>query len=214
MLDHPKGRRVLNRHPVQRGVTLIELMVTLAILAFLLLMAGPSFSEWMRNSKLRSAAESILSGIQLAKSEAVSRNTRVRFQLTSSLDNTCALSAVSANWVVNTDPTVNAAGLCGTAPSDTVAPLILQKHEATNTPVGMEVAATTDGIPPVAITDIVFNGLGRPTPAANVVINLRNPTAGECTPNGPVTCLRIIVSAAGQVRMCNPRFALPDPQGC
>ena len=64
------------------GVTLIELLIGLVILAMLLAMGLPSMATWMQNSQLRAAAESIQSGLQLARAEAVRRNTLVGFNMT------------------------------------------------------------------------------------------------------------------------------------
>ncbi len=194
-----------------RGFSLIELMVVMTILAFALAMGGPSIGSWLRNLRLRSAAESMLSGLQIAKSEAVNRNAVVRLQFTSSMDNGCALSSTSAFWVINTDPDPNAvAGNCAVPASDaaSASPFIIRKHDGRPGPTGMVV--NTGGV-----TSISFNGLGRPTVPAAVNIDVTNPSWGDCAViGGPVTCLRIVVSPAGQIRMCNPRFALPDPQGC
>jgi type IV fimbrial biogenesis protein FimT len=63
------------------GVTLIELMIGLAIVALILTLGLPSISTWIQNSQLRSAAESVQSGLQLARAEAVRRNTLVGFNL-------------------------------------------------------------------------------------------------------------------------------------
>ncbi|CAG0934709.1 hypothetical protein RHDC3_03019 [Rhodocyclaceae bacterium] len=195
------------------GLTLVELMVVMSLLTLLMLMGAPSFSEWIQNSRLRASSESILSGLQFAKSEAVSRNARVRFQLTSTLDNACALSASSSNWVVNMDPNANpneVVGLCGVAPTDTAAPWILQKSDGVDAPAGMVVDSG-------GVTSVVFNGLGQAiaAPPGPVTINITNPAIGDCAADGgAVTCLAIVISPAGQVRMCNPRFLLPDPQGC
>lgn len=63
------------------GVTLIELLIGLAIVGILVTMGLPSLSTWMQNSQLRSAAESIQSGLQLARGEAVKRNTFVGFTM-------------------------------------------------------------------------------------------------------------------------------------
>ena len=63
------------------GVTLIELMIGLAIVALLLTLGLPSISTWMQNSQLRNAAESVQSGLQLARAEAVRRNTLVGFNM-------------------------------------------------------------------------------------------------------------------------------------
>jgi len=63
------------------GVTLIELMIGLAIVALMLTMGLPSISTWMANAQLRSATESIQSGLQLARGEAVRRNALVGFTM-------------------------------------------------------------------------------------------------------------------------------------
>lgn len=204
---------MLTRRAPQLGFSLVEMMVVVSLAAILLLAGAPTFSAWIGNARLRSSSESILSGLQLARAEAVNRNARVRFQFVTTLDNSCALSASSFNWVVNLDPEAEpneVVNECGTAPNDSAAPRILHKRDGVGTPPGMVVE--TGGV-----TSVVFNGLGRlaPVPAGNVNIDITNPDAGDCAEaGGPVTCLRIVVSPAGQVRMCNPKFSLPDPQGC
>jgi type IV fimbrial biogenesis protein FimT len=54
-----------------------------------------------------------------------------------------------------------------------------------------------------------------PAPAGNITIAVTNPTGGTCTSvGGEVTCLSVVVTPAGQFRMCNPAFPATDPQGC
>ncbi|MCC7546497.1 MAG: GspH/FimT family pseudopilin [Burkholderiales bacterium] len=67
---------------LQRGVTLIELMIALVIVAMLILVAMPSFSAWMANAQIRNAAEAILNGMQFARTQAIQFNTAVQFELT------------------------------------------------------------------------------------------------------------------------------------
>ena len=196
-----------------RGISLIELMVALILAGILMALAAPSFSAWMQNTRIRSTAESIQTGIQFAKSEATSRNTRVRFQLTTSVDSSCALSSSGTSWVVDVvdadDGSDSVAGQCNAAPSDTVAPSILVTRAASDGQGTTLVQSSVDSL--------VFNGLGRlvPTPANNITILVSNTGAGGCIDaGGDLTCLRVIISPAGQVRMCNPRFSQPDPQAC
>lgn len=64
------------------GFSLVELMVVVAVLAVVMALGIPSFAEWIANSRIRTAASSILNGLQLARSEAIRTNARVQFQLT------------------------------------------------------------------------------------------------------------------------------------
>lgn len=66
---------------VQKGVTLIELMITIVIVSILLTIALPSFNAWIQNTQIRTATESIQNGLQLARAEAVRRNESVNFIL-------------------------------------------------------------------------------------------------------------------------------------
>ena len=65
----------------EHGFSLVELMVTVAVLSLLMTLAVPSFAEWIQNSRIRTAAESIQNGLQVARAEAVRRNARVEFAL-------------------------------------------------------------------------------------------------------------------------------------
>jgi type IV fimbrial biogenesis protein FimT len=65
----------------QTGLTLTELMVAVVIAGLLMTVGVNSYSRWTQNQQVRVAAESILNGIQLARGEAVKRNTSVRFVL-------------------------------------------------------------------------------------------------------------------------------------
>lgn len=56
------------------GVTLIELMVVLAVLAVALTMAAPGFATFMRNAELTTAANSFVASVSTARSEAMKRN--------------------------------------------------------------------------------------------------------------------------------------------
>lgn len=78
------------RCALERGFSLVELMVTVAVLSLLMTLAVPSFAEWIQNSRIRTAAESIQNGLQVARAEAVRRNARVEF----------ALVGTGGGWVV------------------------------------------------------------------------------------------------------------------
>lgn len=70
------------RHSGQHGVSLVEIMVTLAILAILLMVAMPSYTAFIEKRRITSAAEVVLADVRWARSEAIKRNTRVRIAFT------------------------------------------------------------------------------------------------------------------------------------
>ena len=61
----------------QRGFTLIELMVVLAVIAILAMIGIPGFQTILQNSRMTSATNSLLSALQYARSEAVTQRAAV-----------------------------------------------------------------------------------------------------------------------------------------
>jgi type IV fimbrial biogenesis protein FimT len=197
----------LNR---QAGMTLIELMIGIVLLAILLALGAPTFFRWTQNSQIRNAAEAVQNGLTLARAEAVRRNTTVRFQLVTAA---CALSPTGTNWVVSLDDPANPANHCADAPSDTTAPRIIQARSAAE---GSRNAAVNGNV-----SLVTFNGMGQASVAAT--INVTNPSGGNCRLdpntnvsdiNGPMRCMSVTVATGGQIRMCDPARAAGDPQGC
>lgn len=72
----------------QRGMTLIELMFAVAILAILGVLAGPSFSSFIAGQELKTASFEFQSALTLARSEAIKRGTTA----------TVTVSAKSSDW--------------------------------------------------------------------------------------------------------------------
>jgi type IV fimbrial biogenesis protein FimT len=84
-----------------RGFTLLELMLTITVAAIILGLGIPNMVQFIRNSRLTSAANDLLVSIHVARTEAVKRRlpTRVCF----SADPTATLPACNGNgtqgWV-------------------------------------------------------------------------------------------------------------------
>jgi type IV fimbrial biogenesis protein FimT len=87
----------------QHGFTLIELMFTILALGVLLGVGVPNFVELMRNSRMVSATNDILSDFNLARSEAVKRRVPVTLCQWDGTD--CATDASNPfhRWIVFVD---------------------------------------------------------------------------------------------------------------
>lgn len=64
------------------GFTVVELMVTVSVLALLSALAVPTMRSVIANSHIRAAGVSLQNGLSLARAEAVRLNTQVRFTVT------------------------------------------------------------------------------------------------------------------------------------
>lgn len=65
----------------RRGITLIELVVVLVIIAIGALLLVPNIGAWLPNYRLRSAARDIVSTMRTAQMKAVSNNIQYRVNL-------------------------------------------------------------------------------------------------------------------------------------
>jgi len=193
--------------PSMRGVTLIELMVALAILGISLLMVIPAFSSWLRNAQVRSQAESLQSGLQMARAEAVRRNTAVRLQLTSDLSDSCTLVSAGTQWVINLGSSTSPASHCASAISDSSSPYLLQRSAGSS--------SLSNALITASQSTLAFDSLGRlaattnptTTASANVTFQVTAPSGTCIAASGDTRCLNLVVSPGGQIRLCDPSLS-------
>jgi type IV fimbrial biogenesis protein FimT len=200
----------------QRGISLIEIAIGLAILGISFSWAIPSYSRWIQNTKIRNMAESLVNGLQLARSEAIGRNSQVQFILTDSNAGSAAEDTdlatlgdgAGTNWMVRAIlPPVGGApnyayvsGSVGAEGSDNAT------VQAGDMAIGGGVAAIT------------FNGFGR---LMTVNDDLSNPIRKICVRSSRLSVangariLEIDIGTAGQIKMCDPTVsALTDTRRC
>lgn len=126
-----------------RGFTLVELMVTIAIAAILMMIAVPSFQRLILNNRLNTAANALVDAVNTARMDAIKLNATTQF---------CGSTAAS-----NTGDTLGVA--CGTLSGAVYA---LPQSASTAGPV----RATPPGVtPPVRYTGagvaaVRFSGQG------------------------------------------------------
>ncbi len=85
--------RQLTRRGRARGFTLIELMVAITIAGILLVVAGPFFGDYVRNSRLRESGNTLFTEALMAQSDAIKLNTRVRLSTSGAVVQTFDVAA-------------------------------------------------------------------------------------------------------------------------
>ena len=185
----------------RQGFTLVELMIGIAIVSLLMFIGAPSFSLWMQNTQVRTAAESIQNGLQVARAEAVRRNANVRFNLTD--------AGGSVAWSVDC-VTVTAdcpAGIQARSGGEGGANARAGASAATGA-LGTALAAGA-GLP----GGVTFDGLGR-IPTANIGADIARIDVTNAI-RADARRMVILVNSGGQTRMCDPALVLAtNPQGC
>lgn len=172
--------------PHPRGFTLVELVIVVAIIGVLTVLGLPAYQDWMENARIRTTAESIQNGLQVARAEAVKRNTQIRFSL-----------GANSDWFVD----------CVT-PSDTCpAGHIQERPTAEGATANIKLTTV-----PAGATAVIFNALGQvapsPAPASFSQLDVNSASvAGART-------LRVMLGVGGNVRMCDPALPVTDPRAC
>ena len=100
-----RDRRDSARFATQRGVTLMELMVAIAIVGITLSLALPSFNESMQRNRIAGQTNDLMGALSLARMEAVRSNRPARV-CASSDQATCGASWADG-WIVLADPDGN-----------------------------------------------------------------------------------------------------------
>ena len=186
----------------QGGISVVEVLVALGIIALVIGLGAPTALVWIQNLQIRNAAEAMLSGLQTARLEALRRNTTVAFELT---------DPNSIAWHVCVfDLTTLACTVPDLATGDPTGQV--------NARAGVETQFTNFANPLDAGVNVpqlvAFDPFGRISPQnpTNIArIDIRNPTMNGSDERR----LSIAITVAGQVRMCDPQLAKSvNPQGC
>ena len=149
-----------------RGFTLVELLITMAILGILLTVAVPSFSDAFLTNRLASFANNFVASAQLARGEAIKRNATVTM-CRSADGSTCATTGGwQQGWIVMCKTVAANDGLCASSGTN---PLVFQYQQALKT----EYRFTGDAY------TLTFPGSGAGATTANLTLCRASPSAGN-----------------------------------
>jgi len=93
-----------------KGFTIVELIVTLAVFSIIMTISIPSFSAWLPRSRIKTSVRHIYNDMNLAKSRAVKDNT-VAVIIFNIPNNTYTIFLdTSKNWALDTGETIISTG--------------------------------------------------------------------------------------------------------
>jgi type IV fimbrial biogenesis protein FimT len=170
------------------GFTLIELLTVVTVMSIMLFLALPNFSVWLHNTQIRTAGEAILSGLQLARTEAVRRNVNVELTLD--------LTPGSSGW------TAKIAGVGGE---------VIQSRLTGEGSASAFVTITPNGARTITFTSfgttIATNADG-----SNTITELKIDAPSLAAADSRELC--ILVRTGGTIRMCDPQVLATDTRTC
>ena len=161
-----------------RGFTLVELVVTIAIAAILMMFAAPSFVNFRRNSELTSTTNTLTASLNAARSEAMKYGT---FAMVVPQNNT---DGWKSGWRVFVDKNLN------------------QEFDSGDTLVLEQGVLAAESLPYVMYNGSGYSRTKNGAFGALTFTIQRNDVPSE---EADVLARRLIVSRTGRVRFCRPK---------
>jgi type IV fimbrial biogenesis protein FimT len=177
---------------LQRGVTLVEVSIVLAVLGIVMTSAAPGMQGLIDTRRLDGAATQLASDLQFVRSMAVARNQPVRLSFHTTSTATC--------YVIHT-------GLSA-------------QCDCSGASAGSATAAVCSG-DAEQIKTVVLPAQQRVTVQANATSVLFDPLHGTSTPTGTLRVIgpqgravHHVVNVMGRVRSCSPSSTVPGYRAC
>jgi type IV fimbrial biogenesis protein FimT len=158
----------------QRGFSLIELLMGLAIAGIVLLLVSPAFAALTESNHREEAAQSLISGIRNARTAALTHNQSV------------VIHAINGDWGQGWRIILD---ISGRGPEDSSNPLLVERASDARVPI----------VGNWHVRSFVrFSPLGQPLMPGRA---FQAGTLHLCAKREPVSHLRVVLAATGRVRL-------------
>lgn len=197
---------MLNVPSASRGFTLIELMVTLALVALLMMIAVPSISSWMADARVRAAGEALQNAARIAQGEAIRRSRSSMLVLTLATPGLDAAPTANAqHWYAEVVPLA----------SDSASDAAGRYLRGGTDPSAMNVAVSGPAV-------VCFNAFGQLTALTaaqtglGAACDLTLPKEISLSASGATRSMKVQIALGGRVRLCDASKTLSNttPDGC
>jgi type IV fimbrial biogenesis protein FimT len=180
-----------------QGASLIEVAAVMTIVAILVALGMPDFSQWLRNTQIRGAMEGIESGLQVARAEAIRRNRSVVFELS---------GVPTAGWSVGC-LNVRDGGEVGVDDVIGDCPAVIRARPADE----FDSEQARVNVTPNLSRRVTFDSLGRIVANADSTPSITRLDIGAGLGSRQ---LAVVIGAGGGFRSCDPSTAAPDTRAC
>ncbi|WP_017905405.1 GspH/FimT family pseudopilin [Pseudomonas asplenii] len=156
----------------QRGLSLVELLAVLVVIAVLARLAAPSFGERLASQRRQLSAEQLALGLQTARTEAILRNQAV------------IIHALNDDWSQGWRIILD---LSGQGPGDDSNPTLVERQDSSAGPiVGNQHVRSF----------VRFSSIGAPTNDG-----VAGGTLHICAANKPLSQHRVVLARTGRIRL-------------
>jgi len=191
----------------ERGFTIIEVIVAVAIVGILAMIGLPSYSIWMQNMRIRGAAESLQSSMQLARATAIGRNLQTNMAFTTGNPVTTTDHLVYTVLSPSSPPASWSSPTCAAQPIPN--PPLAQTVDCLRRSTG-ETANITVTMTPADAYMVTFGAMGQ---IVNNLDGSTTPTQIDITSSvstdAGIRPLRILIRAGGRTMTCDPNPSIP-----
>ena len=184
------------KHLLKNGFTLIEIIMTIAILSILLAIGAPALSSFLVNSRIKAVTTEMRDGLQIARMDAIREN------------NTVTIEIRGKNF--DTSQWINGGWLITDSKGNEIRKRINKQQEAQL----KYLVGNTEITGSAAVQQISFSGDGRAS--MDLKLDIKQEGSNICkTKNGDgeFSCLRIEVKQGGMIKSCNPAID-NSPESC
>ncbi len=205
----------------QIGASLLEVVLAMAVMGTMIGLSIPAAADWADSNRIKATADAMINGLELAKMEAVRRNTRTRFTLTDTATFSTTAGGQSGDWelcIADSSGSYvdSVTGLGNVEQSWTATevgkPSKIGVSTATltgqnfNTPLAVGAGLTGKAAGCVGTTtattnvNVTFDAMGRSAATTNITrIDILNARSGNDKKR-----LVITINTQGQIKLCNP----------